>query len=128
MKNLIKTTFGILIFSLLFSTCSKEEIVPANDLLNGTWEASSFKINSIETIGLLVFDMTLEFVADDDNTGTTKWTIDDDAALEGYRIENNDARLILTTSNSEFDMIVTENTLVLDGIVDGDNVYIEAEK
>lgn len=123
--SILKTTF-FLILAVSFATCSKEESIPVNEQLNGIWQVNSFTLNSIETIDFVVDDMTMEFNAGDNGNGISKWILDGDETIATYQLEDNDTKL--TYSDASFLIKVNNQTLLLDGMIDGDDVVIKADK
>jgi hypothetical protein len=108
-----------------------DENEKANDKLDGEWNATSLRIDGVETIGWLFQKVTMDFDADKDAaTGDTSWELLDfegstNIVSDSYEIKNDGEEFEL--DGDEFDLHLTSNSLDLEGNIGGEYWEIQAE-
>ncbi len=108
----------------LFMSCGEDDATnaSANDNLQGDWNASSFVIAGVESLGTINSALMLTFNSNGDESGTyqeTITTIDGASSTRAlsYQVLDNGGRIEI--GSDTLDMSVSESNLMLDGTLQG---------
>lgn len=132
--------FFLVAFAMLFvatslTSCKKWK---ASRRLDGTWNATSYKVDGSEYIGGAAYFSSVEirFAKDDKETGDVTITVISDfgTSVNSGTYQCNDDEIVFTFSDSygtsieTYDMDLSKDEMTLTGNQDGYSVEISAEK
>jgi hypothetical protein len=127
---------NLLILTLFFTSCTKDDPKDPNESLNDkivnvSWNVRSFTADGVETMQVLYNSMEINFTKEDKNNGSTRWRLINTAGqasnLDGkYTIRNQGKEI--DVDGDLFDITVDGQKLLLSGNVDGERWLIDARK
>lgn len=127
---------NLLILTLLFTSCTKDDPKDPNESLNDkivnvSWNVRSFTADGVETMQVLYNSMEITFTKEDKNNGSTRWRLINTAGqatnLDGkYTIRNQGKEI--DVDGDLFDITVDGQKLLLSGNVDGERWIIDARR
>lgn len=136
MKN--KGLFLIFALAIVFTACKKDESKDANESLEGSWKATSIKINGGEVLGdsaiFQSYEMTFKSTGDYNGTVDINAVIfeENDTKSISYKINEEDAKKMTWTDedgDTEWAMDLSDTQIKISGIdVDGNQQEMIASK
>lgn len=130
---ILMTAFAL---SFTMSSCKKDDQEDAIDKLEGKWDAISYIEDGEEYIGGTFKSLEMEFEDYKDGKGALEWTVvyeDNDVEIvTGEYDVTEDGDVLIITLDGEspvnFDMIIDEDDLTIEGDPGSFSVKIRAEK
>jgi hypothetical protein len=130
------TPFILLLFSIVISSCSKEETRLIADDLVGVWDLYSYTEDGVETIGSDFRSMQLDFKIHSNGTGKfiSRFTDmnNNSGDWKGTYIVYQDKKEVELIPDGEFplvfDISYAGDKFTLEGSIDGDRIIMKGKK